>query len=1141
MAGSSSKRPLRSPDADDSGSDERAEVVKRVKRERMENAGRRSSPPPPEDDESEDEDMSEDDTDSDMDPEGYLEAFRRSKELQKQERKKGQGHEAPTAGTLKSLHLVNFMSHGNTIVTFASKLNFLVGANGSGKSAILTGIAVVFGAKASVTGRGQGVKDLIMRGKDKASIKVVIDNRGKGAYKPNVYGDSITIERTIHSSGASGYTFKSSSGNIIERKREALVNMLDHFVMDIDSPLTILTQDNAKTFLAASNERSLYAFFLNGTQLAPLTAVYDKIKEDVKSIGQDVIRANDVIPDLEAKEKSLRRQMEAAKKVSELKKEEYNLQRQIAWAYVAGKEQECENVRNDVAQSKAKIEKIDETVSEKQGLRSDAERKMERIREEVEETIQQREPLKLQLKQAKEAAHAARKDSEANKNSMADCQEELDSAEREVQELARQIAAASGDQGQNAQEAELRKKKEGAEKALRNMSDQLPKVERDVATGKEVLETRQREAASLNNRRDALSLDLDRGKRQLESLQQSSTNRLARYGNRLDIVLEAIKKVKWRHSPPIGPIGQYVHLHENDFKYRDVLQGVMGSFLCSFAVRHDDDKVTLMRILSDAAKRGYEPLGRRGQVPPILKHAGDVFNYSQGDLSNRTTTIDNEHVLRILIDRFHIERLVLAPTRAEGLDEIKRLLSQGLSEVQLLSADCTQQVGRQGNLFQSSPVSLWGGSSLFIKDVASEITSLSQQVATIKDAHVDAVAKCREQAAGISAAENALAEKNRSLERIEKGLRDLRRVRDSLNEQLADLAPVEGNALLFTKQAREEAVTNLKQELEVLRDKQKQSDVAHAEAIKVADEAEERWHASEPQLQQSKHTLQLLHLKCAEHKTAEDHYKRSRAQTERQLNELQQKLDKVEEEVVDWTQRAEDKWARVEVTQSPEELQARRAVLANRIRDAEKNDNINVDEITVKYNEARANAEEQKAKIRNFEGLVTHLRNVIATRHKTWEVLRSLTSVRAAAAFTHNMGKRGYNGKITFEHEAERLVIAVQTGTQAERSHAAAPLAYKPITSLSGGEKSYTTVSLLLALWETSPTAIRCLDEWDVFMDMMNRQLAAKLLIEGAREATSKQFLLITPQTLSGVPSNMGPDSKIIQLKDPERGQTTLV
>lgn len=58
-------------------------------------------------------------------------------------------------------------------------MNFLVGHNGSesalvprdeqhlstgGKSAILTAIAVALGGKASNTGRGQGIKDLIRKG-----------------------------------------------------------------------------------------------------------------------------------------------------------------------------------------------------------------------------------------------------------------------------------------------------------------------------------------------------------------------------------------------------------------------------------------------------------------------------------------------------------------------------------------------------------------------------------------------------------------------------------------------------------------------------------------------------------------------------------------------------------------------------------------------------------------------------------------------------------------------------------------------------------------------------------------------------------------------------------------------------------------
>jgi chromosome segregation ATPase len=54
---------------------------------------------------------------------------------------------------------------------------------------------------------------------------------------------------------------------------------------------------------------------------------------------------------------------------------------------------------------------------------------------------------------------------------------------------------------------------------------------------------------------------------------------------------------------------------------------------------------------------------------------------------------------------------------------------------------------------------------------------------------------------------------------------------------------------------------------------------------------------------------------------------------------------------------------------------------------------------------------------------------------------------------------------------------------------------FKAPRALSGGERSFSTVSLLLALWETVSCPIRCLDEWDVFLDAVNRQLAAKMLV----------------------------------------------
>lgn len=65
---------------------------------------------------------------------------------------------------------------------------------------------------------------------------------------------------------------------------------------------------------------------------------------------------------------------------------------------------------------------------------------------------------------------------------------------------------------------------------------------------------------------------------------------------------------------------------------------------------------------------------------------------------------------------------------------------------------------------------------------------------------------------------------------------------------------------------------------------------------------------------------------------------------------------------------------------------------------------------------------------------------------------------------------------------------------------------------LVGGEKSYTTVAFALALGEWTQSPFRAMDEFDVFMDAINRRVAMENLFSNSLEHPDLQFIFLTPQ-----------------------------
>lgn len=200
--------------------------------------------------------------------------------------------------------------------------------------------------------------------------------------------------------------------------------------------------------------------------------------------------------------------------------------------------------------------------------------------------------------------------------------------------------------------------------------------------------------------------------------------------------------------------------------------------------------------------------------------------------------------------------------------------------------------------------------------------------------------------------------------------------------------------------------------------------------------------------------------------------------------------------------------------------------------------NINLDDLTANYNEALQKLNESRTKINGVETLAAELKKNVIQRQTKWQELRHHVAVRARTAFIANIHKRGFDGRLVFNHDNETLSLRVQTTNVGKETQGGASQYTKAPINLSGGERSYSTVSFLAALWDTSGNTIRCLDEWDVFLDMVNRKIASSLLIDSARESDNKQYIFITPQDMAGMTAKA--NEKVIRMSDPVRGQQTL-
>uniref|UniRef100_A0AAR2KYZ7 Structural maintenance of chromosomes protein 6 n=1 Tax=Pygocentrus nattereri TaxID=42514 RepID=A0AAR2KYZ7_PYGNA len=238
-------------------------------------------------------------------------------------------------GVIESITLKNFMSHHLLgPFQFGPNVNFIVGNNGSGKSAILTALIVGLGGKATTTNRGASLKSFVKYGESSAEVTVKLRNRGSDAYKGDTYGDCISIEQRITSDGCRTCKIKNKPGHIVSTKKEELTAILDHFNIQVDNPVSILNQEMSKQFLHSKSEADKYKFFMKATLLEQMKRDYIHIKQTKAVTRDQVERQEECLKDLRQLFLQKKEKYESLSALENMKQTLEDLKKKMAWCLV---------------------------------------------------------------------------------------------------------------------------------------------------------------------------------------------------------------------------------------------------------------------------------------------------------------------------------------------------------------------------------------------------------------------------------------------------------------------------------------------------------------------------------------------------------------------------------------------------------------------------------------------------------------------------------------------------------------------------------------------------------------------------------------------------------------------------------------
>ncbi|KAK5716738.1 Structural maintenance of chromosomes protein 6 [Elasticomyces elasticus] len=1049
---------------------------------------------------------------------------------------------ASEEGVIEEVFCRNFMCHTKLRIKLGPLINFIIGHNGSGKSAVLTALTVCLGESARKTNRGGNLKGMIKEGQESATLAVKIKNRGEGAYKPELYGASITIERNFSRSGSNnGYKIKSSEDKTITTKKADLDDLLDFFSLQIDNPINVLTQDLARQFLSNSTPVDKYKFFIRGTRLEDLDRDYNIMEENHDKISAKLASRKEDIPELKNRYDQAEAKRKRLTKAETIRRRLQEVSNQHAWAQVAEVEDKVEQYNETVERAKQSVLEAEEESVTKRGTYEGHNQASETSERLVETLTADLVPLGASRQTEKEQFDAARAEVTNVMTGEREIRDHLKNTKKRVKDLEADLKAErdriAGQEGEEhgARLDKLEDLKAAVETAKREQSEHAEKLDELIRLKDQ---TYQAYEAAKGPKAKAVD-ELRNAERELNKLQRAEGRPFDGYPAYMNELLREIREeTRWRDGRrafPVGPIGSHVRLSKPQWSWQ--LEKTFGARLDGFIVTNNQDFRTLKQVF------GRVNFGKPGP-PTIFVLDAEPLNVNVPhddtlDTIMKILTIDNELVRNCLIINVAIEQIVLFEKR----NDAQRYLLDGakpanVKAVMYIGNDPKNAVRLEVNNGQakSSPVQGWTGTLRMQTDHDQQMHIQRGLVDRQKRLHHDAEQDERQK-------RDAMTRAGQDVKRWEREAQALKtayqRAEDAVEGQKNEIErnkPQDGKM-----QELERQLTEAKDDLDgygasfqdavTAKDKTGKASKAAKDRLDAEDE---KYNAAAARLEEAKENCDRLNklrqgALLVMNKALEDV-----AAAETYVTQAEQKRDAEKNTLIEYTTEATKISRRVPLTDGTTTKQLDVIIdrLNKDIAQQERSAGGNAEELALQWQKAKKEYDDAVSSLEGAEIRRKHIFNTLGYRRKRWNMFRKMISYRARTMFRLLLHERGFRGQVLIDHRAKELDVNIEPdSTKLDESGRSAK-------GLSGGEKSFSTICLLLSVWEAMGSPIRCLDEFDVFMDSVNRSKSVEIMMQVARRAVGRQFILITPQSMDNV--TMGDDVRVHKMSDPERGQGVL-